>query len=83
MAGLDFNGPYGLALKGRAYVANVNGDQVLVYDPNYVHQAAKSITSGLSASVGVAFSDEPSPIPISFSLLIPFPHIKCLEAEQR
>ena len=54
------NGPYGLALdtRGNLYVANENSDQVLVYDPNFVQQAAKSITSGLSAPAGVAFDSK-------------------------
>ena len=54
------NGPYGLALdaKGNLYVANMNSDQVLVYNPNYLLQTTKSITSGLSAPTGVAFDSK-------------------------
>ena len=54
------NGPYGLALdaSGNLYVANVNSNQVLVYNPNYVQQSAKSITSELSAPTGVAFDSK-------------------------
>jgi len=52
-------GPYGLALdaRGNLYVANFYSDQVLVYDPNYVQQAGKSI-SGLSFPLGVAFDSK-------------------------
>jgi len=54
------NGPSGLALdaKGNLYVANEFGNQVLVYNPNYVQQAGKEITSGLYYPVGVAFDSK-------------------------
>jgi len=54
------NGPSGLALdaKGNLYVANEYGNQVLVYNPNYVLQTTKSITSGLNAPTGVAFDSK-------------------------
>jgi DNA-binding beta-propeller fold protein YncE len=54
------NGPSGLALdaKGNLYVANEFGNQVLVYNPNYVQQTGKEITSGLYYPVGVAFDSK-------------------------
>ena len=54
------NGPSGLALdpRGNLYVANSNSNQVLVYNPNYVQQLGKSITSEVSGPVGVAFDSK-------------------------
>src|SRR5215471_17165481 len=52
--------PEGLALdaNGNLYVANEGSNQVLVYNPNYVLQTTKSITSGLNAPTGVAFDSK-------------------------
>jgi DNA-binding beta-propeller fold protein YncE len=47
-----------LDARGNLYVANIFSNQVLVYDPNYVQQAGKMITAGLSAPVGVAFDSK-------------------------
>jgi DNA-binding beta-propeller fold protein YncE len=54
------NRPTGLALdaRGNLYVANRGGNQVLVYNPNYVQQPGKSITSELSEPTGVAFDSK-------------------------
>jgi DNA-binding beta-propeller fold protein YncE len=40
--------PHGLGLdaSGNLYVTNINTNQVRVYNPNYVQQTWKSITSG-------------------------------------
>ena len=59
-ASTPLNAPSGLALDamGNLYVANFNSDQVLVYNPNYVQQPGKSITSELSAPTGVAFDSK-------------------------
>jgi len=59
-AATPLNGPRGLALdaKGNLYVANQNINEVLVYNPNYVQQTKKSITSGLSEPVSVAFDSK-------------------------
>ncbi len=55
-AASPLNGPRGLALdaKGNLYVANQGGSEILVYNSNYVQQAKKSITAGVSQPVGVA-----------------------------
>jgi DNA-binding beta-propeller fold protein YncE len=54
------NRPGGLALdaNGNLYVANEGSNQVLVYNPNYVLQTTKSITSGLNQPTGVAFDSK-------------------------
>jgi len=47
-----------LDARGNLYVANMYSNQVLVYDPNYVQQAGKMISTGLSVPVGVAFDSK-------------------------
>ena len=53
-------GPCGLALdaSGNLYVANFYSDQVLVYNPNYVQQSGKTISSEVSGPVGVALDSK-------------------------
>ena len=49
--------PRGLAVdaKGNLYVANVGGNNILVYSPGYVLQKSKIITQGINTPFGVAF----------------------------
>lgn len=49
--------PYGLAVdaKGNLYVANSNGNQVLVYSPAHVQLTGKTITKNVSTPNAVAF----------------------------
>jgi len=49
--------PFGLTLdsKGNLYVANFQVGQVLVYNPKYQQETAKTITNALRAPTGVAF----------------------------
>src|SRR5579864_6253079 len=49
------NYPYGLALdaKGNLYVANSNGNDVLVYSPTYTQLTAKTITTNISSPTAV------------------------------
>jgi len=48
--------PWGLALdaKGNLYVANTNGNNILVFSPGYALQSADTITQGVSYPTGVA-----------------------------
>ncbi|MFZ1005444.1 MAG: hypothetical protein WAN65_01320 [Candidatus Sulfotelmatobacter sp.] len=49
--------PRGLAVdsKGNLWVANSGANNILVYNPSYVLQKAKTITAGISTPWGVAF----------------------------
>ena len=51
------NYPYGLAVdaKGNLYVANTNGNEVLVYGANHVQASGKTVTQGVSTPNAVAF----------------------------
>ena len=51
------NFPQGLAVahNGNLYVANTNGNEILVYSPAHVQLTAKTITKGISNPTGVAF----------------------------
>jgi hypothetical protein len=51
------NYPYGLAVDshGNLYVANMNGNQILVYDLDHVQVPAKTITNNVNGPTGVAF----------------------------
>lgn len=57
-AATHLNGPRGLAVdtKGNLYVANTDGNQVLIYNPNYVQ--SKTISSGMSEPIGVALDSK-------------------------
>ncbi len=50
------NNPKGLAVdaKGNLYVANVSGNNILIYNANYVQQTSKTITSNIDNPTGVA-----------------------------
>jgi hypothetical protein len=52
------NFPYGLAVdgSGNLYVANMNGNQVLVYNSSHVQLAAKTIANNIAGPTGVAFA---------------------------
>jgi streptogramin lyase len=56
-ASYPLNFPYGLAVDshGNLYVANMNGNQVLVYDLDHVQVPAKTITNNVNGPTGVAF----------------------------
>lgn len=49
--------PYGLAVdsKGNLYVANANGNDVLVYNASHLQVASKTITNSVSSPAGLAF----------------------------
>jgi len=51
------NQPRGLALdaKGNLYVANEGANQILIYNPSYVQQTAKTVTANISKPTSVAF----------------------------
>ncbi len=51
------NYPYGLAVdaKGNLYVANTNGNEVLVYNVSHAQVPAKTITSNVALPTAVAF----------------------------
>lgn len=53
----DLNGPFGLALdaKGNLWVANVDANNVLEFNSNYVLQPNATITQGISQPTSVAF----------------------------
>ena len=50
------NSPQGLALdaKGNLYVANSGGNQILIYNPNYVQQTARTISKNVTSPTSVA-----------------------------
>jgi streptogramin lyase len=52
--------PVSLAVdsKGNLYVANLDSNQILVYNPNYVQQTKKTITAGVNSPTGVAFDSK-------------------------
>lgn len=52
--------PYGLAVaaNGNLYVANTNGNNILVYSPAYVQLTSKTITKGISGPTAVAFDPD-------------------------
>jgi DNA-binding beta-propeller fold protein YncE len=53
----NLNGPFGLALdaKGSLWVANLDANTILEFDPNYVLQTSATITQGLNMPTSVAF----------------------------
>jgi hypothetical protein len=59
-AALPLNAPRGLAVDahGNLYVANQNGNQILVYGPEYVQETAKTITQGISLPTDVTFDSQ-------------------------
>ena len=56
-AKVALNQPQGLAVdaKGNLYVANFAGNQILVYNPSYVQQTKRNISTNVSYPTGVAF----------------------------
>jgi hypothetical protein len=51
------NNPKALAVdaNGNLYVANVSGNNILIYNTNYVQQTSKTITSNIANPTGIAF----------------------------